>query len=41
MIKLDYSLKTPEERKQLVQQIISEADEKDLTSGYLEILANY
>ena len=43
MIKLDYSLESPEERNQLVQQILDEPrDEEDaLKSGYLEVLADY
>ena len=41
MIKLDYSLQTPEERNQLVNQILSEADPEELTPKYLEILADY
>ena len=40
MIKLDYSLETPEERNQLVQQILSEAEEEP-NEKYLEILADY
>lgn len=39
MIKLDYSLESPEERKQLVEKIIEEND--DLSESYLEILADY
>ena len=39
MIKLDYSLETPEERKQLVEQII--AENENLTDAYLEVLADY
>ena len=39
MIKLDYSIESPEERKKLVEQIVAEND--DLSPGYLEILANY
>ena len=39
MIKLDYSLETPEERKQLVEQII--AENEDLSDAYLEVLADY
>ena len=39
MIKLDYSIESPEERKQLVEKIIAESDE--LSESYLEILANY
>lgn len=39
MIKLDYSLETPEERKQLVEKILSEIE--DPTPKYLEILADY
>lgn len=39
MIKLDYSLETPEERKQLVEKILEEVEEP--TPKYLEILADY
>lgn len=39
MIKLDYSLETPEERKALVEQILDEV--KDPSPKYLEILADY
>lgn len=39
MIKLDYSLQTPEERKALVEQIL--AENPDLNNYYLEILADY
>lgn len=39
MIKLDYTLESPEERKALVEQII--AENADLTPAYLEILADY
>ena len=39
MIKLDYSLETPEERNQLVQKILAETPEPN--EKYLEILANY
>ena len=39
MIKLDYSLQTPEERNQLVQQILE--DNPDPNPKYLEILADY
>lgn len=39
MIKLDYSIESPEERNKLVQQIIEE--NPDLSESYLEILANY
>ena len=38
-MKLDYSLETPEERKELVEKIIAETP--DLNSSYLEILADY
>lgn len=38
---LDYSLQSPEERKQLVEQILSSLPEEELTPSYLEILANY
>ena len=39
MIKLDYTLESPEERKALVEKIIAETP--DLSPGYLEILADY
>ena len=39
MIKLDYTIESPEERKALVEKII--AENPDLTPGYLEILADY
>ena len=39
MIKLDYSLKTPEERKVLVEKILEE--NPDPSPSYLEILADY
>ena len=39
MIKLDYTIESPEERKKLVEEIIAETP--DLNSGYLEILADY
>ena len=39
MIKLDYSIDSPEERNELVKKIIEE--NPDLTESYLEVLANY
>ena len=39
MIKLDYSLQTPEERNELVQQILQE--NPDVNDKYLEVLADY
>ena len=39
MIKLDYSLNTPEERNELVKQILEEVEEP--SEKYLEILADY
>lgn len=39
MIKLDYTLETPEERKQLVEKILEETT--DPSPSYLEILADY
>ena len=39
MIKLDYSIESPEERNKLVTKIIEE--NPDLSDSYLEILANY
>lgn len=40
-IKLDYFLKTPEERRALVEKIISTAPSSQLTPKYLEILSDY
>ena len=40
-IKLDYSLKLPEERKALVEKICATATPAQLTPKYLEILSNY
>ena len=39
MTKLDYSLQTPEERKELVEKILDEAP--DPSEQYLESLADY
>lgn len=39
MIKLDYSIDSPEERNELVKKII--AENPNLSDSYLEILANY
>ena len=39
MIKLDYTIESPEERKALVEKIIEETS--DITPAYLEILADY
>ena len=41
IIKLDYSLKTPEERRDLVSKIINTAPSSQLTNKYLEILSDY
>ena len=41
MIKLDYSLQTPEERNELVQRILNESREEPLSDKYLEVLADY
>ena len=41
MIKLDYSLQTPEERNELVQRILNEPREEPLKPAYLEVLADY
>ena len=38
-IKLDYTLNTPEERKELVEKILEETPEP--SDRYLEILADY
>ncbi len=40
-IRLDYSLKTPEERSAHVQKIIDSAPSSQLTDKYLEILSDY
>lgn len=40
-IRLDYSLKLPEERKALVEKICANASPSQLTPKYLEILATY
>lgn len=40
-IKLDYTLKTVEERNALVNRILAEAPSSQLTDKYLEILGNY
>lgn len=39
LTKLDYTLESPEERKALVEKIISETP--DITPAYLEVLADY
>jgi hypothetical protein len=41
MIKLDYSLQTPEERNELVQRILDEPRDEPLSAKYLEVLADY
>lgn len=41
LIKLNYSLKTAEERKKLVDKIIESTPLEKLTSNYLEILSDY
>ena len=40
-IKLDYKLKTMEERRELVDRIIAATPEAQLTNRYLEILGDY
>ena len=40
-IKLDYSLKSAEERNELVNKILKEAPPSQLTNKYLEIMADY
>lgn len=40
-IKLDYQLKTPQERNELVKKIIEKTPYKKLTPRYLEILSDY
>ena len=39
MIKLDYTIESPEERNKLVEQILAETP--DPNPAYLEILADY
>ena len=39
--KLDYSLKTAEERKALVEEIVKETPPNQLTEKYIEILSDY
>ena len=41
MIKLDYSLQTPEERNELVQKILNEQQDEIISNKYLEVLADY
>lgn len=41
MIKLDYSLQTPEERNELVQRILAEPRETPISPAYLDVLADY
>lgn len=41
IIKLDYSLETPEERNELVKKIIDKTPSEQLTPKYLEILSDY
>lgn len=40
-IRLDYSIEDPEERVKLVEKIIENTPQSNLTNRYLEILANY
>ena len=40
-IKLDYNLKTPEERVELVNKFVDNTPSEKLTNKYLEILSNY
>lgn len=41
IIRLDYSIEDPEERVKLVEKIIENTPQSNLTNRYLEILANY
>ncbi len=41
MIKLDYTLQTPEERNELVQRILAEPRENPISPAYLDVLADY
>ena len=40
-IRLDYTLKKPEERKALVEEIVRQTPPNQLTEKYIEILSNY
>lgn len=40
-IKLDYTIKSPEERKKLVEEIVKNTPPNQLTEKYIEILSNY
>jgi len=40
IIKLDYTLQTPEERNEFVKKVIAESPE-ELNNSYLEVLADY
>ena len=43
IIKLDYTIESPEERNKLVTEILEDLEQNDIipTSQYLESLANY
>lgn len=41
LLKLDYKLKTMEERRDLVDQIVQQTPQEELTHHYLEILGDY
>lgn len=41
MLKLDYSITSPEERKELVEKIIAETGEENMSERSLEFLSNY
>ena len=41
MIKLDYTLESPQERVELTKKIVESLPPERLTNRYLEILANY
>jgi hypothetical protein len=43
IIKLDYTIESPEERNKLVAEILDDLEQNDIipTSQYLESLANY
>jgi hypothetical protein len=40
-IKLDYTLRTPEERRNLVEQIIKQTPPEQITEKYMEVLSDY
>ena len=41
LIKLDYTLETPEERNEFVKQILIDNPEEEISNAYKEVLADY